>query len=219
MLFQIAQRKKLVTALKENLGQAGEQVKAYITTTSDIKSKDSTFLEGQPQQDFVDSNGSMSSDATLTENPANPHGPVSQYKGQKLFEFDTESPPPSAAPSAQFPAQSVSASGEKMKAFQFKEKQTANDQPSDGPAVTGSVSSMDEPTPPLAGPNVMNVIIVAAECAPWSKTGGALLLLLLVADSVTYVFSFSSSVKHETSLQFKKASLKSVLTFGCAKIP
>lgn len=25
--------------------------------------------------------------------------------------------------------------------------------------------------PPLAGPNVMNVIIVAAECAPWIKTG------------------------------------------------
>ncbi|KAK9272163.1 hypothetical protein L1049_002534 [Liquidambar formosana] len=26
--------------------------------------------------------------------------------------------------------------------------------------------------PPLAGANVMNVILVAAECAPWSKTGG-----------------------------------------------
>jgi starch synthase len=25
--------------------------------------------------------------------------------------------------------------------------------------------------PPLAGANVMNVIMVAAECAPWSKTG------------------------------------------------
>lgn len=25
--------------------------------------------------------------------------------------------------------------------------------------------------PPLAGANVMNVIVVAAECAPWSKTG------------------------------------------------
>lgn len=25
--------------------------------------------------------------------------------------------------------------------------------------------------PPLAGVNVMNVIVVAAECAPWSKTG------------------------------------------------
>ncbi|KAL2631158.1 hypothetical protein R1flu_015844 [Riccia fluitans] len=29
-----------------------------------------------------------------------------------------------------------------------------------------------EVPPPLAGPNVMNVVIVAAECAPWSKTGG-----------------------------------------------
>lgn len=29
----------------------------------------------------------------------------------------------------------------------------------------------DVKPPPLAGPNVMNVILVAAECAPWSKTG------------------------------------------------
>ncbi|GMI99238.1 starch synthase 2 [Hibiscus trionum] len=29
-----------------------------------------------------------------------------------------------------------------------------------------------EKPPPLAGANVMNVILVAAECAPWSKTGG-----------------------------------------------
>ncbi|KAK8673597.1 hypothetical protein V6N13_111923 [Hibiscus sabdariffa] len=29
-----------------------------------------------------------------------------------------------------------------------------------------------EETPPLAGANVMNIILVAAECAPWSKTGG-----------------------------------------------
>ncbi|KAH7554577.1 hypothetical protein ACOSP7_027993 [Xanthoceras sorbifolium] len=30
----------------------------------------------------------------------------------------------------------------------------------------------DAKLPPLAGANVMNVILVAAECAPWSKTGG-----------------------------------------------
>lgn len=29
----------------------------------------------------------------------------------------------------------------------------------------------DVKPPPLAGANVMNVILVAAECAPWSKTG------------------------------------------------
>ncbi|KAL5981197.1 hypothetical protein ACLOJK_029118 [Asimina triloba] len=30
----------------------------------------------------------------------------------------------------------------------------------------------DVKAPPLAGENAMNVILVAAECAPWSKTGG-----------------------------------------------
>ncbi|XWS40885.1 hypothetical protein CRYUN_Cryun17cG0034500 [Craigia yunnanensis] len=36
----------------------------------------------------------------------------------------------------------------------------------DDPAIEG------EKPPPLAGANVMNIILVAAECAPWSKTGG-----------------------------------------------
>ncbi len=31
-------------------------------------------------------------------------------------------------------------------------------------------AAADKP-PPLAGPNVMNVVMVGAECAPWSKTG------------------------------------------------
>lgn len=44
-----------------------------------------------------------------------------------------------------------------------------------------NVKEINEPTisqvetekpPPLAGPNVMNIILVSAECAPWSKTGG-----------------------------------------------
>ena len=30
-----------------------------------------------------------------------------------------------------------------------------------------------EPSGPLAGPNVMNVVLVGAECAPWSKTGSS----------------------------------------------
>ncbi|KAK4346600.1 hypothetical protein RND71_032939 [Anisodus tanguticus] len=32
--------------------------------------------------------------------------------------------------------------------------------------------NVDEKPPPLAGTNAMNIILVAAECAPWSKTGG-----------------------------------------------
>lgn len=34
------------------------------------------------------------------------------------------------------------------------------------------LKSEDVKPPPLAGVNVMNIILVAAECAPWSKTGG-----------------------------------------------
>ncbi|GMH26982.1 hypothetical protein Nepgr_028825 [Nepenthes gracilis] len=33
-------------------------------------------------------------------------------------------------------------------------------------------SKQDDKKPPPAGINVMNVILIAAECAPWSKTGG-----------------------------------------------
>ncbi|RAL47117.1 unnamed protein product [Cuscuta campestris] len=37
---------------------------------------------------------------------------------------------------------------------------------------TGDPSGVDMKPPPLAGANVMNIILVSAECAPWSKTGG-----------------------------------------------
>nr|XP_024360271.1 granule-bound starch synthase 2, chloroplastic/amyloplastic-like isoform X2 [Physcomitrium patens]PNR30461.1 hypothetical protein PHYPA_026777 [Physcomitrium patens] len=44
-------------------------------------------------------------------------------------------------------------------------------QPAAVEAEAAAPSEAEKP-PPLAGPNVMNVIVVAAECAPWSKTGG-----------------------------------------------
>lgn len=41
------------------------------------------------------------------------------------------------------------------------------------PHVTNDVTvGEDVNSPPLAGSNVMNIILIAAECAPWSKTGG-----------------------------------------------
>ncbi|CAI5536800.1 unnamed protein product [Closterium sp. Naga37s-1] len=39
-------------------------------------------------------------------------------------------------------------------------------------AVTPSAPPAEVKAEPLAGPNVMNVVMVASECAPWSKTGG-----------------------------------------------
>lgn len=37
--------------------------------------------------------------------------------------------------------------------------------------ANAAAPSAAEKPPPLAGPNVMNIVLVAAECAPWSKTG------------------------------------------------
>ncbi|GLU11081.1 hypothetical protein SLE2022_278510 [Rubroshorea leprosula] len=47
-----------------------------------------------------------------------------------------------------------------------------------GPILEEVAGEVDDPVveeskpPPLAGANVMNIILIAAECAPWSKTGG-----------------------------------------------
>lgn len=47
---------------------------------------------------------------------------------------------------------------------------------------TDNVASEDEKPPPLAGTNVMNIILVSAECAPWSKTGNITLFLYSMED-------------------------------------
>ncbi|XP_042007369.1 granule-bound starch synthase 2, chloroplastic/amyloplastic-like isoform X2 [Salvia splendens] len=44
--------------------------------------------------------------------------------------------------------------------------------PENGNVKAEDPTNQDVNPPPLAGANVMNVIIVAAECAPWVKTGG-----------------------------------------------
>ncbi|KAG6405835.1 hypothetical protein SASPL_133429 [Salvia splendens] len=44
--------------------------------------------------------------------------------------------------------------------------------PENGNVKAEDPTNEDANPPPLAGANVMNVIIVAAECAPWVKTGG-----------------------------------------------
>ncbi|URE36117.1 starch synthase [Musa troglodytarum] len=43
---------------------------------------------------------------------------------------------------------------------------------SDGVDTEADIELENVDAPPLAGANAMNVIVVAAECAPWSKTGG-----------------------------------------------
>ncbi|GBF97168.1 granule-bound starch synthase chloroplastic [Raphidocelis subcapitata] len=44
--------------------------------------------------------------------------------------------------------------------------------PAPAPAAADAAAPAPPAEPPLAGENVMNIVMVGAECAPWSKTGG-----------------------------------------------
>lgn len=50
--------------------------------------------------------------------------------------------------------------------------------------ATASSEDKEVDAPPLAGLNVMNVILLAAECAPWSKTGITPQLFLVANPSI-----------------------------------
>ncbi|KAI3726104.1 hypothetical protein L1987_65901 [Smallanthus sonchifolius] len=81
---------------------------------------------------------------------------VSKHNGEDKNETNIESPPNSPSNKGAY-----NATNERLK----DTSESILDE-ADVPA------SDDVESPPLAGPNVMNVILVAAECAPWSKTGG-----------------------------------------------
>ncbi|TYI08683.1 hypothetical protein ES332_A09G017100v1 [Gossypium tomentosum] len=53
-----------------------------------------------------------------------------------------------------------------------EEEESSTEADSKEAAEVDDAAVEDEKPPPLAGVNVMNIILVAAECAPWSKTGG-----------------------------------------------
>ncbi|KAL6009131.1 Sucrose synthase [Asimina triloba] len=59
----------------------------------------------------------------------------------------------------------------RMEHKKFEEIEEANVE-GEGVNLNAADAEEDVKPPPLAGANVMNVILVAAECAPWSKTGG-----------------------------------------------
>ena len=58
--------------------------------------------------------------------------------------------------------------------------------PENGNVKAEDPTNEDANPPPLAGANVMNVIIVAAECAPWVKTGNHYLSCMKYFDGVYF---------------------------------
>ncbi|KAK4477609.1 hypothetical protein RD792_016846 [Penstemon davidsonii] len=149
LLKQIAERKKLVSSIKNNIVDP-EGIKPPSTesngTTSILDAaptKDETKLE----TDLLGS-GTTSSDAK----------PEIQ---QQLKATSSEGVRSMEAPPF-VPWNSVVIPNPETKELKDTTVNT----------VTIDPTKEDAKPPPLAGANVMNVILVAAECAPWSKTGG-----------------------------------------------
>ncbi|KAG2610631.1 hypothetical protein PVAP13_4KG202700 [Panicum virgatum] len=78
-------------------------------------------------------------------------------------------PPPPPAPAVQ----EQEAAWDFKKYIGFDEPVETKDEAGVGADVAGSFEDHENDDPgPLAGENVMNVIVVSAECSPWCKTGG-----------------------------------------------
>lgn len=192
LLDQIAERKRLVTALKENLGILPEQRKAYNYADDSKKgeagwSHSDTFLGPESQSK------PFSSNAAITRGSGVPLGAASQsdISAKPAISQSSETaakyaysrthvndlfplPLPSTsnvsslAPETLRPKTGAKAWHENV----VEVKAHTSKEPLEKLEIAAAAGTIGEKPQPLAGTNVINVIVVAAECAPWSKTGG-----------------------------------------------
>uniref|UniRef100_A0A0D6R467 starch synthase n=1 Tax=Araucaria cunninghamii TaxID=56994 RepID=A0A0D6R467_ARACU len=180
LLQQIEERRKLVSSLKEaKQGQSFKKDVSYEEdeTIENIK-EDSKVQDGGVKLSKGSSEilSSVASTEIPSENQALPgaipHSQASdamEFSGQasassflnaSKTDFSTASVLPHMfVPKREYPQ--VSENGQEPKEETVGESDIAIDS-----------DEGDAKPPPLAGTNVMNIIVVAAECAPWSKTGG-----------------------------------------------
>ncbi|KAL3629378.1 Sucrose synthase [Castilleja foliolosa] len=153
LLHQIAERKKLVSSIRNSIIDPESTEEPNIqnnVTISDIDATsteaDATKLENEPprkQTSSGDIQSKSSGQKTFTEEYSN-----------KALEDST--------------VISDIRLSKKYVAYEDLIKSS----------LEGENGKIEDPTnediksPPLAGPNVMNIILVSAECTPWSKTGG-----------------------------------------------
>ncbi|GAV58083.1 Glycos_transf_1 domain-containing protein/Glyco_transf_5 domain-containing protein [Cephalotus follicularis] len=146
LLQRIAERRKLVSSVNSN----------HPDKISYEERNDSL-----QNQDVASSTGSMEPGQILPSEA----GPYGVDSSQQLKKADSEAVWSDALPSF------LSRNSETTS---VKDKQDKDSKNSSLLVESGASDPVieDVQPPPLAGANVMNVILVAAECAPWSKTGG-----------------------------------------------
>ncbi|CAI9272686.1 unnamed protein product [Lactuca saligna] len=176
----IEKSKKLLAKQRDLLQQIAErrEIIASISNTTKIKSeKEEISSEDEEEKSFLELDSNISDDIYTLQNPST----------SKIYEIDTSKSGIRSFQDEDFRNKLHDTNSEKattntkelppfvsdisptLKKFENTNESTLHhvkEHVPDAPMGDNSKS------PPLAGPNVMNIILVAAECAPWSKTGG-----------------------------------------------
>lgn len=177
LLKQIAERRKLVSSIKSSVIDPKDDEVSYEERENSAQNPGlaSSGDDGINKESDNDIHSSSYVHSTANEEPET-LSPASRGfgKGKKepgkslthdkasLDKTDWSDRLPSIIPNS---SKVLSVNGEKHEVFIEKTLQELNSE-ANAPIIE------DVKSPPLAGANVMNVILVAAECAPWSKTGG-----------------------------------------------
>lgn len=188
LLYQIAERRKLVSSINSSIidseeEKASSDQSGSLFPDTDLApiSDDESAVEGQNGNILSSSYGHSTEQEPVALPSATSRGSneserehgkllhqenvppkVDSIKRLEVTRSDTDWSEPLPA----FLKKAETSILEDEKHIDLKESSLQVDENEENDTV-----SEDVKPPPLAGPNVMNVILVAAECAPWSKTG------------------------------------------------
>ncbi|KAJ8646998.1 hypothetical protein MRB53_000021 [Persea americana] len=185
LLQQIEERKKLVSSIKNSIVSTEQEAVSYSESHNSFSKFDLPSTDGALDHNFRDEN-LYESYACLTrfESSEAPFVGIGEdfdkeKQPQEINQLERVSSGVDSLKELNGTARSTlvpSLIPKKSKSHSLIEedfeelKEEIADDASDVPDT--AAEEEDVKPPPLAGTNVMNVILVAAECAPWSKTGG-----------------------------------------------
>ncbi|KAF8390190.1 hypothetical protein HHK36_024712 [Tetracentron sinense] len=182
----IAERKKLVSSIKNSIINTEEDLVSYNEKDNSLPNTDIVSTGGDHTDGDYTSRNLSDSYGHSTADQISETLPIVVSGGFDEGEKDTETNLPfekvstDAYPPKKFKETSLGqVSSDTMPSFLLRPSERFSlkddkleeltEQDGNGEEI---VLNEDVKPPPLAGANVMNIILVAAECAPWSKTGG-----------------------------------------------
>lgn len=191
-LWQISERRKLVSSIESSIinpedNEASFEERDSSFTSLDIASTDGSDTHKEYNRDVSPSSVVQPNVDELMEKPGSAIGtdfgevvnePKTDLPLKNYLEVDSPQKQESGSGRVWSSELPTFLSDSPAKSSLKYEKHEDLKEPSlDGHENVPTIE--DVKPPPLAGANVMNIILVAAECAPWSKTGVYLFIYLL----------------------------------------